>query len=110
MYSTREETSSFWRSSATILVNRSSSWIPCYTGPVMMEAFYNRFWINNGLAIDCQAIIHPGRLFKRNKPKDAFQKGLVSWLGRCSAKESHGQSQKRSCRQADSAIRLEHGT
>jgi len=20
-----------------------------------MEAFYNRFWINNGLAIDCQA-------------------------------------------------------
>jgi len=21
----------------------------------MMEAFYNRFWINNGLAIDCQA-------------------------------------------------------
>src|SRR5712691_4165449 len=55
MYSTREETSSFWRSSATILVNRSSSWIPCYTGPVMMEAFYNRFWINNGLAIDRQA-------------------------------------------------------
>ena len=54
MYSTKVETSSFWRSSATILVNRSSSWIPCYTGPVMMEAFYDRFWINNGLAIDCQ--------------------------------------------------------